>query len=110
MAVKDVKRYYDIICEQYQEMVDNIKELEREAEKGLIEPERVDRLKEQVAPLKTNYERWSYMIFLLNQPSRKTKKPRYAKQNKKLLNAISQNNTADSVIDENVETLKHIGE
>lgn len=110
MSLKDIKNYYDQICDQYNEMIGDIKDLEREAEQGLIEPERVDRLKEQVAPIKQNYERWAYMMFLLNQPSRKEKVKKYQKQNAKLIAHLSKQNSIEAVIEENKEALKHVGE
>lgn len=110
MSVKHVKDYYNQICSQYHEMIEDIKDLEREAEQGLIEPERIDRLKDQVAPIKQNYERWSYMMFLLNQPNRKKKIKKYQQQNKKLLEHLEKNNSLEAVIEENVEARKHVGE
>ena len=110
MSVKAVRLYYDQICDQYQEMLQNIHDLEEEAAQGMVEPERIDRLKEQVAPVKQNYERWCYMMFLLNQPHRKPKQPRYKDQNRKLLNSLDKKNSLEAVIEENNEALKHIGE
>ena len=110
MSVKAVKQYYNQICDQYHEMLENIRDLEAEAANGMVEPERIERLKDQVAPIKQNYERWSYMMFLLNQPERKSKQPRYKDQNRKLLNNLSKENSLDSVIQENSEALKHVGE
>lgn len=110
MAVKHVKEYYNQICEQYAEMLDNIKCLEEEAAKGLVEPERIERLSLQIAPIKQNYERWAYMMYLLNQPAKKSKKKKYQENNKKLLSSIAENNTVDSVIAENKEAMTHIGE
>ena len=110
MAVKQVKDYYNQICEQYQEMLENIKDFEELATQGLVEPERVDRLKEQIEPIKINYERWCYMMFLLNQPQRKSKQTRYKREQQKLLAKITPSNTADGVIQENAEAMKHIGE
>lgn len=110
MSVKAVKKYYDQICDQYHEMLENIRDLEEEAAKGMVEPERIDRLKDQIAPIKQNYERWSYMMFLLNQPTRKEKQPGYANRNKKFLNNLSENNSLKAVLNENEEALKHIGE
>lgn len=110
MSVKHVNEYYKQICNQYKEMIGDIKDLEKEAEQGLIEPERVDRLKEQVAPIKLNYERWAYMMFLLHQPNRKEKIKRYQKQNAKLLKNLSKDNSIDAVVTENAEAMKHIGE
>lgn len=106
MSVKDVNNYFDKICDQYQEMIENIKDLEKEAMEGLIPPERVDMLKEQIAPIKQNYERWSYMMFLLHQPVRKSKVPRYKQQNAKLLKSLDTANNLDSVLRENEQVLK----
>lgn len=110
MSIKHVNEYYNQISNQYREMLSDIKDLEKECEEGIIEPERIERLKEQVAPIKMNYERWSYMMFLLHQPNRKEKIKKYQKQNKKLLKMLSEDNSIDSVISENEEALKHIGE
>lgn len=110
MSVKAVRKYYDQICEQYCDMLENIRDFELEAQKGLIEPERVERLKEQIAPIKQNYERWSYMMFLLNQPARKSKHRRYADQNRKLLRSLDKANSIEATIAENEAAMKHIGE
>ena len=110
MAVKDVEVYYKQICAQYKEMLENLKDFEEEAQQGLIEPERLDRLKEQVAPIKHNYERWTYMMFLLHQPQRKSKKPKYTELNKRLLKTLDTKNSLEGVLDENNEAMKHIGE
>ena len=110
MSIKHVNDYYKQICDQYKEMINDIKDLEKEAEQGLIEPERIDRLKEQVAPIKLNYERWTYMMFLLHQPNRKEKIKKYQKQNATLIKNLSRENSVDAVIAENSEAMKHIGD
>ena len=110
MSVKAVKEYYDQICDQYCDMLQTIREFEEEAKKGLIEPERIERLKDQIDPIKQNYERWSYMMFLLNQPTRKSKHRKYQQQNKRLLASLSKKNSLESVIQENMEAMKHIGD
>lgn len=110
MSVKHINKYYSQICDQYAEMVQDIQDLEKEAAEGLIEPERIDRLKDQIAPIKQNYERWAYMMFLLRQPNRKDKIKKYEQQNKKLLNTLSQSNSIPAIIAENQTALNHIGE
>ncbi len=109
MSVKAVNKYYKQICDQYKEMIADIQDLEEEASRGLIEPERIDRLKEQVAPIKQNYERWSYMMYLLHQPNRKEKQKQYARQKKQMLNALSASNSLEAVLEENEEARKQIG-
>lgn len=109
MSVKHVEEYYDQICRQYKEMLTDIKDIEQECAEGLVEPERIDRLKEQIAPIKSNYERWSYMMFLLHQPNRASKIKRYEKQNAKLLKKLSKENSLEAVLEENREARKTIG-
>lgn len=110
MSIKHVNEYYKQICDQYNEMISDIKDLEKECEEGIIEPERIERLQEQVAPIKANYERWAYMMFLLHQPNRKEKISKYRKQNAKLIKSLSKENSIESVISENEDAMKHIGE
>lgn len=109
MSVKAVRDYYNQICDQYTEMLQDIKDLEKEAAEGLVEPERIERLKYQVAPIKQNYERWAYMMFLLNQPQRKSKHKNYERQNKQLLKSLDKSNSIEAIIQENNEARRHIG-
>ncbi len=109
MSVKSVRKYYDQICEQYHEMIELIHDLEKEAEQDLVEPERIERLKEQVAPIKQNYERWTYMMFLLNQPERNSKHEKYKRQNSRLLKNLDKQNDLDSVLEENKTSLAQVG-
>ena len=108
MAVKHIIKYYNQICDQYQQMINEIKDFEEEAKKGLIEPERLDKIKEDIAPMKDNYQRWSYMMYLLNLPIRADKESKYKKQNKKLLASIEEKNKINSVIEENNQVIDNI--
>lgn len=108
MAVKHIKEYYNEVCNQYSEMLAEIRDFEKEAEKGLIEPERLDQIKESIKPLMNNYQTLSYIMFLLNKPSRKEKHKRYEQQNKKLLSKIEKQFTKDGIIEENTETIKKL--
>lgn len=110
MAIRAVEDYYKQICEQYKEMLENLKDFEKEVQDGVVEPERLERLQEQVAPIKQNYERWTYMMFLLHQPNRKSKQHKYKNQNKKLLAQLDNSNSLEAVIEENTEAMKHVGE
>lgn len=109
MSVKAVKQYYNEITDQYHEMIQDIKDFEQECADGLVEPERVERLKEQIAPIKQNWERLTYIMFLLNQPERKSKRKRYEQMNKKLLASLDSNNSLEAVKLENENARKNIG-
>lgn len=106
MSVKAVKKYYDEICEQYHEMVENLKDIEASVADEMISPERIEMLRKQIEPLKQNYERWAYMMFLLNQPERSSKHKRYQSQNRRLLNSLSNSNSLNAVIQENNDVLE----
>ena len=109
MSVKAVNEAYNQICEQYAEMLENIKDLEKEASEGIVEPERVENLREQIEPIKRNYERWTYMMYLLHQPERKSKHARYASQNRALLKKLNSQNSIEVTIKENREALDKMG-
>lgn len=105
MAYKHIKEYYDKICEQYLEMKDEIRDFEIEAQNNIMEPERLDMIKEQIKPLMDNYERWSYMMYLLNLPVKKSKQKSYQERNKKFINNLNKNNSLQNVLEENKQAI-----
>lgn len=105
MSAKDVKLYYDEVCNQYSDMLSELRDFEKEAEQGLIEPERLDKIKESIQPLMNNYQTLSYIMFLLNKPVKKSKHAKYQKQNQKLLNSIKQEFTKQGCINTNEQSL-----
>lgn len=105
MSVKDVKKYYDTICDDYKEMRELLHELEDKSQQVAISPEKFDEITKEVQIQKDNYERWSYMIYLLNQPNKKEKKQRYNTQSEKKLQQISVNNTVQGVLKEDRECI-----
>ena len=106
MSVKDVQNYYKEISKQYYDMLDEIKDFEQEAMNGMFEPERLDAIKQTIEPLKANYQRISYIIFLLNKPTRKEKEKSYIKRNKKLLAQID--NAKQEVEQENKQAINNL--
>ena len=75
MARRDVVSYYLEVENQYFEMLDNLKDFKEMADENVISQEDYLKAVEEVEVLKTNYERIGYIIFLLNKPNRKSKKP-----------------------------------
>lgn len=105
MAVKHVKQFYEQVSSQYQDMLGELRDFTQLAEDKLFPPERLEQIKQNIQPLKDNYERWSYMMYLLNLPNRKSKQPKYHRQNKRLIIPISKNNSLQSVIEESNKVL-----
>ena len=107
MSKKDFDREYKQIESQYLEMLKNLKDMEQELANGLVNPDMFEQMKEIIKPLKTNYEMWNYIKFLLNKPTRKQKEERYRNQNKKL---ISQMKTFEQMKEENNQVLNELQE
>ena len=110
MSVKHVIKYYNQICEDYHEMLEELREAEKEAQKNMIPPETLENLKSIVKPMKDNYERWSYMVFLLNQPNKKEKLKKYNIQFKDKKEQLEKNNSIDMIHKENEECIEKIKE
>lgn len=86
MARKDIIDYYLQQQKVYLGMVEVAKRVDDDFEKGLIGREERDMLKERMLPgigqIRENYERLSYIVLLLNEPARKSKKAGFRRQNK----------------------------
>lgn len=78
-------QYYDTVCKQYSEFVEEIKDFEECVANGVVAPETIDNVKTMLEPLKQNWQMMNYIVFLLNKPNRKSKQKVYANQNKKLI-------------------------
>lgn len=108
MAIKHIREYFDIVANQYVEMIDAYRDLEKECQEGLVEPERLDNMRLLLDPIKANYLRISYIMYLLNKPARESKGPKYVQANKKLLEKISKEHTLEGVVEENKAALESI--
>ena len=95
MAVRDIVNYYNEVANQYLDMKHELEDFTELAKKGMFEPERLDAIKDSVKPLMQNYETLSYIMFLLNKPTKKSKWERYEKTNRK---RTSQMKSKDEVI------------
>ena len=108
MSVKHIKEYYEQVCDQYHEMLTELKDFEQEAQEGIIEPERFDLIKENIKPLINNYQTLSWIMFLLNKPNKKQKVKRYEQQNKNLLKSLDKRFSKEGVLNTNEETLDRL--
>ena len=110
MAIKHVREYYERMVSDYTEMKNVLSEMEKLSESGASNAlNNIEHIKEQVKVLEANYKRLSYVMFLLNQPNKESKKSRYIKRENKKLNTIPINDRKEAVETENkqaLETLK----
>ena len=108
MSIKDVREYYDQITADYTEMIEALKEMEELAAQEVVNPDKVEELRKAVEPIKNNYMRISYIIFLLNMPNKKEKKERYKKQQAKLLKNIELDQTEHEENKKVISTLNDV--
>ena len=96
MSIKRLELEYSQVVNQYHEMLENLKDIEREFSDGLVPPEFVDNLKKQIEPIKNNYEQWSYIMFLLHEPQRKAKREKYRKTIEHKIKQLDKNNSPEA--------------
>lgn len=105
MSKRDVEDYFNQVANQYHDMLQAIKDLEEECSQGLVNPDHLEKMKEMILPLKQNYMRISYIMYLLYKPKRKSKHKKYEEFNKNKLQKIGIENTLSGVKEENEKTL-----
>ena len=107
MSIKHVRDYYERMVSDYVEMKRVLEEMEKlSEEKASVAINNIEQIREQVKILEANYNRLSYIMFLLNQPNKEKKKSKYFKQEKKKLNKIPVNDRKEAVINENTKVLE----
>lgn len=109
MSVKHVRDYYERMVSDYVEMKNVLKEMEKMSESGASNAlNNIENIKEQVKILEANYKRLSYIMFLLNQPNRESKKNRYIKRENKKLSCIPIEDRREAVEIENQKALESL--
>ena len=110
MSVKALEKEYQQVVDQYMEMVRDIKEIEEDASNGITDPELVERLKKQIEPIKQNYEWWSWVMFILHEPQRKSKREKYKRDNKKFISTLSKESTPQARLNNSQKSLNSLQE
>ena len=106
MAARDVKEYYFKLIAQKAELEADLADFEEALKNGFITEEQMQAAKDELIPYQINLDRITYIIYLLELPNRKTKKAKFVKQNKKILDELGKRNADEqSVISENKSAL-----
>ena len=108
MSVKHVREYFEQVASQYKEMIDDLREAEKDLENNIVEPEYIEQIKKNVQPVKDNYMTLSWIMYLLNQPERKQKQRGYEQRNAKLLKTLDNNRSPQAIIKQNEDSLKNL--
>ena len=107
MAKKDFDEYYNKIASQLFELDKVFKDMEQEVNSGMVEPERIEQLKLTIEPIRASYHTLSYVKYLLDKPTRKSKHRRYDESKKKVLNS-SRGYQSSDYINRNDKILKEL--
>jgi len=106
MAVKDVRNYYFTMQAQLLEMKQDLDDFKEALQNGFITEDKMKAVLDEVSILQTNYDRLSYIMFLLEKPSKKYKQTKYNKINEKLIKEFKiRKADEDSVVEENNSAL-----
>lgn len=107
MAIKDVKEYYFKMLGQYMEMKADMADFEQALRDGFITEEQLQAAMEEVNKVQQNYDRLTYIMYLLELPRKDSKKVRHNNSNKKLVAAFKERKAdAESIDYENKCALK----
>lgn len=108
MAVRHVREYYKLMEQQYLDMLQNVKDFDELLKQGVVPEEVMQQAKSMLDAMKSNYDRLSYIMLLLNQPNRNKKEKNYKKSVSNELDFLVSNNaTQGSVFVENEDVLKN---
>ena len=109
MAIKDVKQYYYAMQAQYLEMKADLADFEQALADGHITEDQLEAVKEDIFKLESNYDRLTYIMYLLEIPNRSSKQAKHAQTNKALLNFFDLQGATQAIIEEeNKSTLDHL--
>lgn len=107
MSVKHIKKYYNDIQKMYFELVSDLKEMESELKAGTCTEEELNNLLLPVKGIEENYKRLSYIMYLLYQPNRDSKKDKYNKANKEIYKFFNDNGlTKEKEVEKEKNNLK----
>lgn len=108
MSKRHFDEYVKQVMKDYQEILDDIKDLEKEVSENMTDPDVLDNFKAGIQPVMDNYERVMYLKFLLDKPNKKDKEKKYNSMNRKFLSKISPSNTAGETLKESKTALERV--
>ena len=110
MSKKHVEEYYTKMVADYTEMKTVLDELQKNAVEDTTGAvlNQIKLIKEQVRLLEANYKRLAYIIFLLNEPNKKSKQKGYFRREHKKLDEIPVEHREERVEKENSDIIENI--
>lgn len=84
MALRDVKEYFKSVEKLYEEVVEEFKPIQQEAQNGNMSEEEIERINQTINPIVSNYSTLAYVMFLYNKPKSKKKQKAWERENAEL--------------------------
>lgn len=108
MSKKDFDDYYNSVCNQREQLMQELEELQKIAGERAIEPERIENMKKAFQPVLDTYQMVSWVAFLLNKPTRSSKSEGYKRTLKKKVSKLDPAFSKDSLLKRNDDILKNL--
>jgi len=109
MALRDIRDYYFTMMAQYLELQQDLADFEQAFKDGYITEDKLEEVKTDVARVKENYDRLTYIVYLAELPNRKEKKEKALKGNTLIEEYFKKiGASSDVVFDENKSTIAKI--
>ena len=103
-----MKEYYFKMLAQYLEMKNDLADFEEALKNGFITEDQMQAAIEEVNALQLNYDRLTYIMYLLELPNRRSKHAKHNKANRKIIEALKDRKAdIESVELENKSALDH---
>lgn len=109
---RDFERYFVELQKDYNRMLKTMEEVNKQISQGLVTDEQRQAFEQWFGQVKVNYDRVSYMRYLLHLPPKFIQKIQQRNINSKMMNELKkyryENADKDSVHEENKEALDSI--
>ena len=96
MAKRDVIKFYTEQQKMYFDMVETVKEVDQAFREGRLEESVALDIKKQINTLRDNYERISYIVYLLNLPIKDKNKKEYIDANQDVTFYLAKKKATDA--------------
>ena len=107
---RDLKEYYVTLQRQFKEVRDIAEKVNKEIEEGKLTQEQRDQFESYFMNVKTNYDRVSYIVYLIDLPPKFIQKIKERRLKKKYEESFKrfkeQRATAEDVIEENEKSIE----
>lgn len=108
MSKRDVDEYYQKVCSDYVEMLNTLTDMEEAFKQNMVSENQLEQVKQMVIPLRNNYMTLSWIMYLLNKPSRKEKAQMFDRQMAKFKSDKDVSRDKEHILKEDKEVIQNL--